>query len=121
MGDPSTSRGDKACLFCRIVSGDIPARTVHETTTTLAFHDVNPQGPTHLLVVPRQHVASLHETTDPALLGQLLAAARDVAEQEGLATAGYRVVINTGGHGGQTVGHLHLHVLGGRPFSWPPG
>lgn len=109
------------CLFCRIVRGEIPARIAHETATTLAFHDVNPQGPTHILVIPRRHVASLHEATDAELLGQLLAAARDVAEQEGLGPSGYRTVINTGADGGQTVAHLHLHVLGGRRFSWPPG
>jgi histidine triad (HIT) family protein len=87
----------------------------------LAFRDINPQAPSHLLVIPTTHVASLNDAADPALLGRLLAFARDVAKDEGLADDGYRVVINTNAQAGQTVFHLHLHVLGGRALRWPPG
>lgn len=87
----------------------------------LAFRDINPQAPTHVLVIPTTHVASLNESKDEALLGRLLTFARDVAKAEGLADDGYRVVVNTNAHGGQTVFHLHLHVLGGRALRWPPG
>lgn len=121
MRDQPEDGEQVTCLFCRIARGELPARIVHQTDATLAFHDVNPQGPTHVLVIPRAHIGSLHETTDVDLLGRLLAAARDVAEQEGLGATGYRVAINTGADGGQTVGHLHLHVLGGRRYTWPPG
>ena len=110
------------CLFCRIVAGEIPAQVVHETGRTLAFRDVSPQAPTHALVVPREHHADLASLVDadPGLAAELLAAAVVVARQEGL-SAGYRVVANTGADGGQTVFHLHLHVLGGRRLDWPPG
>ncbi len=110
------------CLFCKIVAGTIPARTLFEDGSCVAFPDVHPQAPVHVLVVPKQHLVSLAETdrehTD--LLGRLLAAAAEVARMQGL-EKGYRVVINTGHDGGQTVGHLHLHVLGGRHMGWPPG
>jgi histidine triad (HIT) family protein len=110
------------CLFCRIVSGEIPAEVVHETARTLAFRDVAPVAPTHVLVVPRDHhadVASLVDA-DPALAAELFAAAVDVSRQEGLG-AGSRLVVNSGRDGGQTVFHLHVHVLGGRALGWPPG
>ena len=110
------------CLFCRIVTGEVPAQVVHEGDRTLAFRDVNPQAPTHVLVVPKAHhadVAALSDA-DPALLADVLAAAVAVARDEGLGD-GFRVVSNTGADGGQTVGHLHVHVLGGRAMSWPPG
>ena len=105
------------CLFCRIVAGEIPATVVAETDRTLAFRDVAPQAPTHVLVVPREHHADVAACADadPALLGELLAASADVARAEGL-TGGYRLLTNTGPDAGQTVHHLHVHVLGGRPL-----
>lgn len=110
------------CLFCKIARGAIPATLVHDGPEAIAFRDINPQAPTHVLVVPRRHLASLREAAgDPALLGLLLATAHDVAEGEGLGEGGYRVVINTGQDAGQSVAHLHLHVLGGRRLGWPPG
>ena len=110
------------CLFCSIVAGDIPADVVHETGTTLAFRDLEPQAPTHVLVVPRRHepdAASLAAAA-PTELVDLVEAAASVAEQEGLVD-GYRLVFNTGPAAHQTVFHAHLHVLGGRPMGWPPG
>ena len=116
------------CLFCRMVTGEVPADVVHETDRTLAFRDINPQAPTHVLVVPKDHhaTAGLLVGTDPQLLADVVAAAHAVAVQEGLVTAdsaepGYRLVTNTGPAAGQTVHHVHLHVLGGRPMGWPPG
>ncbi|HVB11411.1 MAG TPA: histidine triad nucleotide-binding protein [Bacillota bacterium] len=108
------------CVFCRIVNGDIPSRRVFEDGDIVAFHDVAPQAPTHVLVIPRRHVTSLAELDDPALAGRLLHVAAEVAKSLGL-QGGYRVVVNTGPDGGQTVDHLHLHVLGGRSLTWPPG
>lgn len=110
-----------ACIFCRIVSGTIPATLVASNDHGVAFRDLNPQAPSHLLVIPRRHVTSLAEATDGAELGSLMLLAAEVARAEGLAEAGYRVVANTGNDGGQTVHHLHLHVLGGRAMHWPPG
>lgn len=111
-----------SCLFCGIVAGDVPAAVVHETERTVAFRDLNPVAPTHVLVVPRDHYATIAELadTDPSYLGEVMAAAGAVARQEGL-TGGYRLVANTGDDGGQTVQHVHVHVLGGRSLSWPPG
>lgn len=109
------------CLFCRIVAGEIPANRVTETEKFLAFRDINPQAPTHVLAIPKQHVPSLNEAEDAALLGELLLFARDVARGEGLAGDGYRVVLNTNAGAGQTVFHIHAHVLGGRVMRWPPG
>jgi len=112
------------CLFCKIVGGDIPAAKVFEDEAAIAFHDLHPQAPVHLLIVPRRHIASLAHMggadEDKALLGRLLDAARRIAAQQGLAH-GYRAVVNTGEDGGQTVSHLHLHLLGGRAMEWPPG
>jgi histidine triad (HIT) family protein len=110
------------CLFCKIVSGDVPAEIVHESETTLAFRDLNPQAPTHVLVIPRSHypnAAALAEG-DPETAAHLLEAAGEIAAQEGLAE-GYRMVFNTGAAAHQTVFHAHLHVLGGRTMTWPPG
>ena len=110
------------CLFCTIVAGGIPADVVHRTETTLAFRDVNPQAPTHVLVVPRAHhadAAALAQA-EPATLARLVDAAREVAAAEGLED-GYRLVFNTGAQAGQTVFHVHLHLLGGRDLGWPPG
>lgn len=111
-----------SCLFCSIVAGDIPATVVHETARTLAFRDLNPAAPTHVLVIPRDHYANAADLAeaDPAYAGEVLAAAAAVARQEGL-TGGYRLVANTGDDAGQSVHHLHIHVLGGRSLDWPPG
>jgi histidine triad (HIT) family protein len=111
-----------SCLFCRIVAGEIPATVVHEGPRTLAFRDLNPQAPTHVLVIPKDHYADVAAlaAVDPAYAGEVLAAAAEIARAEGL-TGGYRLVANTGGDAGQTVDHLHVHVLGGRALSWPPG
>ncbi len=109
------------CLFCKIVRGEIQATVVRQTDRFLAFRDINPQAPTHLLVIPKAHVASLNDARDADLVGSLVLFARDVAEAEGRAATGYRVVINTNADGGQTVFHLHGHVLGGRALQWPPG
>ena len=107
-------------LFERIISGDIPAKIVYEDADCVAFRDIAPQAPTHVLVVPRHPVPSLDGELSQDLAGRLLLAARKVAHQEGL-DRGYRVVINCGSDGGQSVDHLHLHVLGGRQLNWPPG
>jgi len=110
------------CLFCKIASGKIPVTRLFEDEQTLAFPDINPQAPVHILVIPKQHFASIAKTTakESALLGHLLASTAKIAEQQNLAK-GYRIVINTGPDGGQTVDHLHLHLLGGRHMGWPPG
>ncbi len=111
------------CVFCRIVAGEVPAAVVHEDDHAIAFEDLNPQAPEHLLVIPRRHttsVASLEEG-DRELAGHLMVVAGRVARERGLESSGYRVVANVGDQGGQTVPHLHLHVLGGRSMTWPPG
>jgi len=111
------------CLFCAIVAGDIPATQALETDRILAFRDINPQAPTHVLVIPKAHypnVAAL-AAADAALLGEMIDAAQQVAAAEGVADTGYRVVFNTGVQAGQTVPHVHGHVLGGRSLAWPPG
>ena len=113
---------DPDCLFCRFVAGDPTPDVVHETTTTLAFRDINPQAPTHVLVVPKDHhpnAAALADTA-PEVMADLVRAAGAVAEAEGLGE-GYRLVLNTGEKAGQTVFHVHLHLLGGRSLEWPPG
>jgi histidine triad (HIT) family protein len=110
-----------ACIFCRIANGEIEATKVAETDQAIAFRDLNPQAPTHILVIPKVHVTSMAETDDPAILGGILQLASQVAKAEGLTATGYRTVINTGFNGGQTVNHLHAHVIGGRRMSWPPG
>jgi histidine triad (HIT) family protein len=111
------------CFFCKIGSGQIPSKVVMQDDEILAFDDVNPQAPVHVLVIPKRHVVALNdvEAGDRALLGRLLDAATLVARKKGIAESGYRVVANTGRNGGQTVFHLHLHVLGGRQMTWPPG
>ncbi len=109
------------CIFCKVAAGEIPAQIVGRTEDMVAFRDINPQAPTHLLVIPTRHVASLNEAEDEWLLGALLAFARDAARGAGLADRGYRVVVNTNADAGQTVFHLHAHVLGGRGMRWPPG
>ncbi len=116
------------CLFCRMVAGEIPADVVHQTERVLAFRDINPQAPTHVLVIPKEHHRDVGTlvAADPALLGEVVAAAHTIAAQEGLtgedgAGPGYRLVTNTGRGAGQSVFHVHLHVLGGRRMEWPPG
>jgi histidine triad (HIT) family protein len=109
------------CLFCRIVRREIPATIVAETEDCVAFRDINPQAPVHVLVVPRRHVGSLNDATDPHLVGRLGIVAAEIARKEGIADSGYRTVINTNADAGQTVFHIHLHLLGGRHLSWPPG
>ncbi|WP_410538591.1 histidine triad nucleotide-binding protein [Streptomyces sp. KL2] len=116
------------CLFCKIVAGDVPATVVHETDTTLAFRDINPQAPTHVLVIPKEHHpdAAALAAAAPGLAADVLRAAGEVAAQENIAppggaTVGYRIVFNTGAGAGQTVWHAHAHVLGGRGLNWPPG
>jgi len=111
----------ESCLFCRIIRREIPAAIVMETEHCVAFRDVNPQAPVHVLVVPREHVASLDAADDATVVGDVLLAAARVARQEGIASTGYRTVLNTNAGAGQTVFHLHAHVLGGRPLAWPPG
>ena len=111
------------CIFCKIVACEIPATKIFEDERAVAFRDLNPQAPTHALVIPRAHVASLNEASeaDEALLGHLLLVAARVARSEGHADGGYRTVINTGADAGQTVFHVHVHLLGGRRLTWPPG
>jgi histidine triad (HIT) family protein len=111
------------CIFCKIVAGEIPAAKIYEDERAVAFRDINPQAPTHALVIPRAHVASLNEAgaDDEPLLGHLLLVAARIARDEGHAEGGYRTVINTGPDAGQTVFHVHVHLLGGRTLTWPPG
>ena len=107
------------CLFCKIIAGDIPSQKAAETEHILAFHDITPQAPTHVLVIHKHHTTSLSETSDATLLGQWMAGVRDVAQQ--LQLSDYRVVVNNGAKAGQSVFHLHAHILAGRPLDWPPG
>lgn len=111
----------EACLFCRILRKEIPVQLVLENADCIAFRDINPQAPVHVLVIPRQHIASLNFAGDASLIGKLSAAAVEIARREGVAESGYRIVVNTNGDAGQSVPHLHLHLLGGRSLSWPPG
>lgn len=111
------------CIFCKIAAGEIPAAKVFEDERCLAFNDLSPQAPTHILIIPREHVASLDKADEKMgeILGHLLLTAADIARSKGFSDDGYRVVINTNRDGGQTVFHLHLHLLAGRPFVFPPG
>jgi histidine triad (HIT) family protein len=109
------------CLFCRIVRGEVPARMVAETEHCVAFRDINPQAPIHVIIIPREHVPSLNEVKDPELVGRLSLLAAELARKEGIADRGYRTVINTNADAGQTVFHIHLHLIGGRALGWPPG
>ena len=114
---------DPDCLFCKIVAESIPSTLVHEDDVVIAFRDIAPRAPTHILVIPREHIGSVADLTEEhgPMLGRLFAATAEIARREGIAEAGYRIVSNVGRWGGQTVDHLHLHLLGGRPFQWPPG
>ncbi len=111
------------CLFCKIVTNEIAAEKLYVDDDVTTFRDINPAAPTHVLVIPNKHIAAINEASpeDQALLGKMLLVANQVVEQEGLAMDGFRYVINTGEHGGQTVFHIHLHILGGRQLEWPPG
>jgi len=111
------------CLFCRIASGELQANVVHEDEHCVAFEDINPQAPTHVLVIPRRHVSTLNDLAadDTSLVGHLVAVARDIAHERGHSEAGYRTVFNCNAAAGQTVFHIHLHLLGGRTLGWPPG
>jgi histidine triad (HIT) family protein len=111
------------CLFCKIVAGDIPADKVYEDDELVAFRDINPKAPVHLLLIPKKHFATLTEASedDAGLLGRILLKAKDLAGSEGVAEDGYRVVNNCGSNGGQEVFHIHFHLLGGRRMQWPPG
>jgi histidine triad (HIT) family protein len=111
------------CLFCSVVAGEIPATLVGETARVLAFRDINPQAPTHVLVIPREHYANVAAlaAADAGLLGEVISEAHRVAAAEGVSDTGYRVVFNTGDQAGQTVHHVHAHLLGGRDLTWPPG
>ena len=112
-----------ACLFCQIAEGKVPARMVLDEDEVIAFHDIDPKAPTHVLVVPRRHIASITELADgdDALIGRLVRKARDLARQLGLADRGFRLVFNAGDDAGYSVHHIHLHLLGGRKLAWPPG
>jgi histidine triad (HIT) family protein len=111
------------CLFCKILKGEIPASIIYEDDRLIAFNDINPQAPLHALVVPKRHIASLNELSaeDDALVGEMIRRAAAIAKQRGYSERGFRTVFNTNAEAGQTVFHIHLHVLAGRTFSWPPG
>jgi histidine triad (HIT) family protein len=113
---------DPGCLFCRIVAGEVPAERLHDDDEVIAFADINPQAPTHVLVIPRRHIVDAHSLTDAdaPLLARLFAVTRSLADAAGLGS-GYRIVTNIGPDAGQSVFHLHFHLLGGRPMRWPPG
>ena len=111
------------CLFCKIKDGELDADVIFESDTAIAFRDINPQAPTHVLIIPRQHVATINDldSEHQMMVGRLFTAAKEIAEQEGIAEEGYRVVMNCNEGAGQSVFHIHLHLLGGRGFGWPPG
>ncbi len=111
------------CLFCKILAGDIPADVIYESETAIAFRDINPQAPTHVLIIPRKHIATINDiqVDDQAIVGSLFSAAAEIAKQEGFSNEGYRAVMNCNEAAGQTVFHIHLHLLGGRDLTWPPG
>ena len=111
------------CLFCKIAKGDIPSNKVYEDDIMLAFHDIAPEAPVHVLVIPKKHISSISalEEADAAIVGAIMLRIKALADELGIAEDGYRVVANTGKNGGQTVPHLHFHILGGRNLEWPPG
>ena len=127
MSDKRTAMGGSAsgtnCIFCRIARKELPSELMHEDDQCVAFRDINPQAPVHWLIVPKRHIEQLHDLkeADRALLGHLVLTARSMAERAGVGQSGYRLVINNGSDGGQTVPHLHLHLVGGRALRWPPG
>lgn len=110
------------CLFCRIVAGELPATQIYADDDLVAIRDIAPQAPTHVLILTRKHLGSARELGgDPGLMDKIVAASTKLADQEGVAADGYRLVVNVGRNGGQTVNHMHVHMLGGRPMAWPPG
>jgi histidine triad (HIT) family protein len=111
------------CLFCKVLEKKIPANVIYEDEHALAFRDIRPMAPTHVLVIPKRHINAIHDLADAdvTIIGRLMLAAKNVARQEGLEAGGYRLVINDGDAAGQSVHHIHVHVLGGRNFTWPPG
>ena len=113
----------KECLFCKIVAGEIPSTKVHEDEQFIAFRDINPQAPTHVLIIPRRHIEKLTDLRESSakLIGQMQLLANKIAEQEGIVSGGFRTVFNCGEGAGQSVWHIHMHLLGGRPMTWPPG
>jgi diadenosine tetraphosphate (Ap4A) HIT family hydrolase len=120
---PAAGSTPTDCLFCRIIAGEIPAERLHDDGLVVAIRDIAPRAPTHILLMPRRHIASAAELTDAdgPMLGRLFAVAAELARAEGIADGGYRLVSNVGRWGGQTVDHLHVHLMGGRAFEWPPG
>ncbi len=111
----------ESCIFCKIIAGDIPSEKLYEDERFFAFLDINQKAPTHFLVIPKEHLPGVARLDNPELLGQLMSLSVKLAHKEGLAKSGYRLVINQGEDGGQSVAHLHVHVLGGRSLTWPPG
>lgn len=111
------------CIFCKIVAGEIPGNIIHQNDEVLAFHDVNPVAPSHVLIIPRKHISSMNEANDAdrQVLGELMLRAKAIANELGINESGYRMVVNTGRGVGQTVFHIHLHLMGGRAMGWPPG
>tara|TARA_B100001142_G_scaffold204960_1_gene203324 strand:+ start:444 stop:782 length:339 start_codon:yes stop_codon:yes gene_type:complete len=109
------------CIFCSIIKGDIPAKIIYEDDRVIAFNDVNAQAPVHFLVIPKEHISTANDAFDEALMGRLSITAANVAKEQGFAQNGYRLVMNCNADGGQTVSHIHLHCLGGRQMTWPPG
>lgn len=114
---------DPDCLFCKIIAGDIPADVLFESDEVIAFRDINPQAPTHAVIIPKRHISTINDLSesDTDAVGQLYLAAKEIAAKEGISEPGYRVVMNCNAAAGQTVFHIHLHLLGGRDLSWPPG
>ena len=114
---------DPNCLFCKIIAGDIPADVVFESDDVVAFRDINPQAPTHVVIIPKRHISTINDLaeSDTDVLGRLYLAAKEIAAKEGISEPGYRTVMNCNAAAGQTVFHIHLHLLGGRDLSWPPG
>jgi histidine triad (HIT) family protein len=114
---------EDTCLFCRIAAGSIPARLAYEDDDTLAFHDIDPRAPVHVLIIPRRHISAVDKLgdADAGIMGRLLLTARQLGRELGVADSGYRLVLNNGPDAGQSVDHIHMHLLGGRPLKWPPG
>jgi histidine triad (HIT) family protein len=109
------------CIFCKIVSKQITAKIIYEDDKALAFEDIHPQAPVHILIIPKEHIPDITQVKDPAIIGYLYKIANKLAEEKKIKTTGYRLVVNYGPHAGMAVNHLHLHLLGGRPLHWPPG
>jgi histidine triad (HIT) family protein len=112
-----------SCLFCKIAAGEIPSKRVHEDDELLAFEDIKPEAPVHVLIIPKRHISTINDLQpeDEAVVGRMMRRAAAIAQQRGISESGYRTVMNCNGHAGQTVFHIHLHLLGGRRLSWPPG